>query len=70
MASVFNKKLTKACKYCRYARGLNFTKGIICIKKGISEPDAYCRYYKYDPLKRQPERIILKNDFSKDDFTI
>ena len=70
MASVFNKKLTRACKYCRYATCLNFTNEIICKKKGVSAPDACCRHYKYDPLKRQPERIILKSEFTKDDFEI
>ena len=70
MASVFNKKLTKACKYCRFATRLDFTDDIICKKKGISEPDSYCRHYKYDPLKRNPERIILKSEFTKDDFEI
>lgn len=70
MASVFNKKLAHACKYCRYATSLNFTDEVICKKKGISDPNGCCRHYKYDPLKRQPERIILKSDFSKDDFQI
>ncbi len=70
MASVFNKKLTPACKYCRYSVGLNFTEEVICKKRGISEPDGSCRHYKYDPLKRQPDRIELNKDFEKQDFEI
>ncbi|MEE0946080.1 MAG: hypothetical protein U0M42_04530 [Acutalibacteraceae bacterium] len=70
MASVFNKKIKPACKYCRFSVGLNFTKEVICKKKGIAEPDSFCRHYKYDPLKRQPDKIKLNGEFSKQDFEI
>lgn len=70
MGSVFNKKLMPACKYCRFSTVLEFTGEVICKKRGISDPDGSCRQYKYDPLKRQPQRINLDGSYTKDEFTI
>ncbi len=70
MASVFNKKITPACKYCRFSSKLSFGTEILCKKRGFNEPDGYCRSYKYDPLKREPSRIELNNNYKKEDFEI
>lgn len=70
MPTVFNKKIIPACKYCVYSTVLSFGEDILCKKRGFNDKDACCRHYKYDPLKRQPNKITLKNDFSKEDFNI
>ena len=70
MASVFNKKLTRPCKYCLYSTELNFTKEVLCKKRGISDSDGCCRHYKYDPLKREPVRQTIDKEYTKEDFEI
>ncbi len=70
MPSIFNKKIPPACKYCRYSTKLSFGSEILCKKRGFNDPDGSCRYYKYDALKRQPTRINVKNEYSKEDFEI
>lgn len=70
MPSIFNKKIAPACKYCRYSTQLSFGSEVLCVKRGYNEPDGSCRHYKYDALKRQPARIDLNNELSKEDFEI
>lgn len=70
MPSVFNKKITPACKYCRYSTQLSFGSEILCSKRGFNDPDGSCRQYKYDALKRDPSRVYIDNNYSKEDFEI
>ena len=63
------KKYTKKCSNCFYGRTFKDNSEVICEKKGLVETDSCCRHYKYDPLKRVPERLILP-EYSKEDFEI
>lgn len=67
---VFNKKLEKRCGYCIFGRKSEFSNEVMCIKKGITDVNDFCRKFKYDPLKREPERIRISNDFNAEDFKI
>lgn len=49
------KKYPPACKYCCHGRLSPNEKTVLCIKKGITEPDYKCRKFGYDPLKRRPQ---------------
>lgn len=67
---VFDKKLEKRCGYCIFGRKSEFSNEVMCIKKGITDVNDFCRKFKYDPLKREPERIRISNDFNAEDFKI
>lgn len=67
---VFNKKQEKRCEYCVFGRRSEFSSEVMCRKKGITDAKDFCRKYKYDPLKREPERIRILNDFNAENFKI
>ena len=67
---VFNKKLSRRCAYCVHGKGSDFSDEILCKKKGITEAQDCCRHYKYDPLKREPERAKISENYSKEDFLL
>lgn len=48
------KKYPPACKYCRHGRLAPNEKTVLCLKKGITDPDGKCIKFRYDPLKRRP----------------
>ena len=68
--SPFNKKLEKRCEYCVYGSTLNFDDQIICKKRGVTDKDDNCHSYKYDPLKRIPNKIKIANDYNEEDFKL
>ena len=70
MASVFNKKLQKACEYCKYGRTSDFTEDIFCAKRGVTNRRDYCRHYEYDVLKRMPTKIKPSDNYKPEDFEI
>lgn len=43
---------------------------ILCIKHGVTELRDSCRHYKYDPLKRVPERIKIADNYKPEDFSL
>ena len=59
MADIFNKDLPHACSYCVYGRESLFSGEILCSKRGVTSVRDSCRKYKYDPLKRVPERVKI-----------
>lgn len=70
MSSIFNKKITPACKYCRFSTKLSFGSEILCKKRGFNDPDSSCQHYKYDALKRDPSVVHINHEFNKEDFEI
>lgn len=44
------------CRICRHGRLAPDSESVLCIKKGIVDPDGKCRRYEYDPLKRIPKK--------------
>lgn len=70
MASMFNKELPKACKYCVFGKGSLFSGEILCKKHGVTSVSDYCRHYKYDPLKRVPERVKIADGYKPEDFSL
>jgi hypothetical protein len=43
---------------------------VLCIHKGVVDPDFSCRKYHYNPLKRVPMRMPSLPAFEKDDFKL
>ena len=66
----FNKNLQKSCSYCVYGKVLEDSNEAICKKHGVTDKRDYCRSYKYDPLKRIPQKIKLSDNYSEDDFKL
>lgn len=67
---VFSKELPHHCEYCAHGMASEFSDEILCLKKGITHAFDSCRKYKYDPLKRQPQRQKVDNNYSSEDFSI
>ncbi len=68
--SVFNKNLPRSCEYCVHSNRLEFTKEIICKKHGVTDFRDSCRSYKYDPLKRIPQKQKLGDNYKPEDFIL
>lgn len=68
---LFNKKnYSKRCDSCFHGRLTADSESVLCVKYGIMMPDHSCRDYKYDPLKRRPERQRTVEKFNADDFRL
>lgn len=69
-AKPFDETIKKSCIWCVYGKKSEYTNDVFCKKKGVTSSDDYCRKYKYDPLKRTPERQSIEKDYKADDFII
>lgn len=68
---LFNTKdRIKKCDTCLHGEIAQDNMSIMCSKKGLKEPDDFCRKYKYDPLKRVPLKQIIDTDYSPEDFML
>lgn len=65
-----DKKYSKQCSNCFYGRTPKDKDAVLCEKKGIVDPTDKCRHYKYDPLKRVPDKIVINTDYTEDDFKL
>ena len=65
-----NKKYKKCCANCFFGRLPKDKLSVLCEKKGVMRPEDGCGSYKYDPLKRVPQKLVLKSDFTEDDFKL
>lgn len=70
MAKLFNKNITPACKYCAHGKNCAGIEETLCEKKGIVEPDYRCAAFRYNPLRRQPERLLPVGDYKQTDFLL
>lgn len=66
----FNKNLQKSCAYCVYSAKLEMTNETICKKRGVMDERDYCRSYKYDPLKREPQKAKISDNYTEEDFKL
>ena len=69
-AKLFNKSIRKSCAWCVYGKKSEYSDDVFCKKHGVTSAADYCRKYKYDPLKRAPDRQSIEKDYKADDFTI
>ncbi len=70
MSDMFNKKLPRSCSYCVHGKRSPMNNEILCKKHGVTELRDSCRHYKYDPLKRVPERIKIADNYKPEDFSL
>ncbi len=67
---MFNKNVIKKCGHCIYADSITSNKKVLCLKKGPMDYDDVCRKYEYNPLLREPDVMIKKQGFTKEDFSL
>ena len=67
---VFDKKLTHHCEYCVHGKPSAFSNEVLCKKRGITDRYDSCRHYKYDPLKREPAKPEIADNYSAEDFSL
>lgn len=68
--NLFDKNLPKKCEYCRHSYPLGDDGDMVCEKRGMVRFDDFCRKYKYDPLKREPRRQKISDNYSAEDFVL
>ncbi len=66
----FNKKVTKYCLYCVHGKLLEYSDEVFCTKKGFVDKFNKCLKYKYDPLKRNPQKNDTYTEFEQADFKL
>ncbi len=70
-SKLFNKNAYEAvCRNCKNGRLNPEGESVLCVKKGIVDPDGKCRRYSYDPLKRVPRRKLVVSEANPEDFVI
>lgn len=68
---LFNKKsITPACGVCEYGKLSLDGESVLCYKTGIRQIDSSCHGFKYDPLKRKPQKEPQMISFVKSDFEL
>ena len=68
--TLLNAKIRPACVYCAVGRLSCDGKSVLCVKKGVMQPDSRCRAFRYDPLKRVPQVKPQLPDFSAEEFSL
>lgn len=68
--SLFPRRAYAACANCAHGRPSNDGSHILCIRRGIVEPDYSCRKYRYDPLRRVPRKLPKLPEYNQDEFKI
>ena len=70
-SKLLNKDAYEAiCRNCKHGRLSPEGDTVLCVKKGIVDPDGSCRRYSYDPLKRIPKKPLLVERANPSDFEI
>lgn len=67
---LLGKDLEPKCEYCVYGRPTPDGQNILCVYCGVPSPDYHCKKYKYDPLKREPQKPARLGEFSEDEFKL
>jgi hypothetical protein len=70
-SKLLNKNAYEAiCRNCRHGRLSPEGDTVLCVKKGIVDPDGSCRRYSYDPLKRVPRKMPAVREANPEDFDL
>ena len=67
---IFKKEISRACKHCIFSHDFGSQDEVLCQKRGAVNKDDCCRKYKYDVLKRKPDKATLSGDYSQEDFLL
>lgn len=67
---VNKKQYDAVCRHCKNGRLAPDKESVLCIKKGIVDPDGKCRRYVYDPLKRIPKKPLKVETANPSEFEL
>ncbi len=68
--SLLNEKISPACVYCAVGKLSCDGTSVLCLKKGVMQPDSRCRAFRYDPLKRVPKEKARLPEYSAEEFSL
>lgn len=54
---LFRKHIDPRCAYCAHGSTISETQ-VICIKRGVVQAEDRCGSFRYDPLRRTPQRPV------------
>jgi len=66
----FDKKIPPNCQYCVHSRTSIIPNEILCLKRGVTNGRDSCWRYKYDPLKREPGKVKIADNYKPEDFSL
>jgi hypothetical protein len=72
---LFSRHIPPSCSYCRYGSSIGNGE-IACLRRGITSAGGSCKKFRYDPLKRVPERPqfldkkVLPENPDEEDFKL
>ena len=67
---LLGENITPKCQYCLFGVPAPDGNAVLCTKTGVSDKDASCKKYRYDPLKRVPRAAPEMLSFTADDFSL
>ena len=56
--------------HCVHGKYLEYSDEVFCTKKGFKDKFDKCGSYKYDPLKRKPEKVFHNTTYTEEDFKL
>ena len=68
---LFRRDIEPRCEYCRHGTALG-SEEIGCVKRGIMSYYERCPKFRYDPIRREPERRekVDSGHFTPEDFEL
>ena len=70
MKKIFGSGISPKCIYCETGINTKDGKEVLCRRMGVMQSDSFCKKFKYDPLKRQPEVLKMLSGFKEEDFSL
>lgn len=71
VTKLFGSRIQPACKYCEVAmRYIQGEEMVLCEKRGIVVPEFHCKFFRYDPLKREPKQRVAKEEHKESEFSV
>ena len=70
MKKIFGGNISPKCIYCETGIKTKDGKEVLCRRMGVMQPDSFCKKFRYDPLKRQPDVLKMQFGFKEEDFSL
>ena len=68
--TLYSKDVPAACTYCAVGKATEDGQHILCVRKGVMQPDSSCSHFQYDPLRRVPKTKPEPDKYTAEDFSI
>ena len=68
---LYREDIEGCCEYCRYSRPMGDGEAV-CERRGIVSVSGCCRRFRYDPLRRIPERpaVVASRTYTEEEFAL